>query len=442
MSHPSSVKALLVGLFLGLGTGCAVSSGDSTSPENRPPNIVLILADDLGHEVLNSYGGTSYRTPHLDRLAAEGMRFENAYATPLCTPTRARLMTGKYNFRNYERFGYLSPRERTFANHLQEAGYATVMAGKWQLGGDEATPHGFGFDEYLLWQLVERNNWTRYKDPVLTRSGVGTDTLRGRYGPEVLLKFVEGFIERHREEPFLVYYSMVLPHSPFAPPPGHPEFASHPVVGTNDTVYFPAVIEYVDGIVGRLMRRLEELDLRDNTLVLFVGDNGTDRGVVSRMGDRLIQGRKAHTTDAGTHVPLIVSWPGVVARGVVREELVDVGDLFPTILEAAGVRSAPEFPDAISLYPTLSEGARHPRRWIFRDYNPMWGRWEPRRYAQDVRYKLYASGEFYDFVLDPLEQNPLGGAQLAPGARRARSALQAVLARMEVEIARQESSAR
>ena len=402
---------------------------------SRPPNIVLILADDLGHEVLNSYGGTSYRTPHLDALAAGGMRFERAYATPLCTPTRVQLMTGKHNFRNYERFAYLNPRERTFANHLKEAGYATAIAGKWQLGGDARTPHGFGFDEYLLWQLDDRNTWSRFKDPILARSGAGTDTLRGRYGPDLLFEFVDGFIERNRNRPFLVYYPMLLTHDPFSPPPGHPDFDTHKVEGTNDPRYFPAMVEYMDQEVGRLMRRLEEHSVRENTLVLFIGDNGTDVNITSRKGDQIIKGDKGYTTDAGTHVPLIAHWPAGIQAGQVRPELVDVGDLFPTLLDAAGLTAeARRSTDAVSLYPTLRTGTPHPRTWIFRDYFPRWGKFPDRRYAQDRRYKLYESGEFYDYVQDPTERSPLSPGALTPEARGARATLQGVLDRMRAEI--------
>lgn len=442
----SGLVAAVLSVFLS-----ACSGMQQTARESRPPNVVLILADDLGHEVLNSYGGTSYETPNLDRLAAEGVRFERAYATPLCTTTRVRLMTGKYNFRNYEQFGYLDPRERTFANYLRNAGYATAVAGKWQLSGAEwprkvraeeaprvmQMPHGFGFDEYLLWQFLSPDVWGSRKDPIVVRNGAGTDTLRGQYGPDVFVEFIEDFIERHRDQPFLVYYPMALVHDPFQPTPGHPAYDELPVEGTNDTTYFAANVAYMDRMVGKLVRRLEELGLRENTLILFVGDNGTDRDVISRMGDRVIRGMKAYTTDAGTHVPLIASWRGVIEPGQVRGELVDIGDLFPTLLDVAGVSPAPEAKlDAISLYPTLRWGGTHPREWIFRDYQPRWGRWEARRYVQDARYKLYESGEFYDYLQDPLEKTPLRPDELSASTRRVKEALQAVLDHMRVEMAR------
>lgn len=406
--------------------------------QTRTPNIILILADDLGREVLSSYGGTSYETPNLDRLASQGIRFESAYATPLCTPTRVQLMTGKHNFRNYERFGYLNPKERTFANHLQEAGYATAVAGKWQLSGDENTPHRFGFDEYLLWQLKAPDSWTRYKDPVVTRNGSTTQKLTGHYGPHVFDEFVEDFIERHRDRPFMVYYPTPLVHGPFHPPPGHPDYERLPAQGTNDPKYFPAVVEEMDRMVGRLMAKLESLGLRESTLVLFVGDNGTDVNVTSRMGDRIVRGAKGRSIDAGSHVPLIASWPGTIRPGQTSDDLVDVGDLFPTLLDLAGVPATGRGPtDGISLAPTLRTGAEHTRTWLFRDYHPgkEGARSSAARWVQDTRYKLYSDGRLYDFVADPLEERALPAAALNESARNARGSLAAVMERMSAEIA-------
>jgi arylsulfatase A len=138
-----------------IGLGLISSSSKEPTPDQKPgnnkPNIILLMADDMGYECVGANGSLSYKTPNLDYLAENGMRFENCYSQPLSTPSRIQLMTGRYNHRNYERFSYLNPREITFANILRDAGYATVIAGKWQLAGGLDAPYHFGFNEYCLY---------------------------------------------------------------------------------------------------------------------------------------------------------------------------------------------------------------------------------------------------------------------------------------------------
>ena len=147
------------------------------------PNVILIMADDMGYECLGSNGSTSYATPKIDALGEEGIRFTHCISQPLCTPSRVKIMTGLYNYRNYEYFDYLNPSQRTFGNIMHEAGYATCIAGKWQLNGisykdevpnwnDSLRPHHFGFDEYCLWQLTKpRSEGERYAHPTIQQNG-------------------------------------------------------------------------------------------------------------------------------------------------------------------------------------------------------------------------------------------------------------------------------
>src|SRR5688572_20398382 len=158
----------------------AAQSAEST----RKPNIIVIMADDFGYECVGANGSTSYKTPVLDKLAASGMRFTNCNVQPLCTPTRVQLMTGIYNVRNYVRFGEMDPKCVTFANVLKQAGYATCIAGKWQLGRDAGLPKTFGFDESYLWQHTRRPE--RYKNPGLEINGVEKDWSNGEYGPDLV----------------------------------------------------------------------------------------------------------------------------------------------------------------------------------------------------------------------------------------------------------------
>lgn len=426
--------------WLLLVVGFVILAGCAPAEPERPPNIILIMADDLGYETLGVNGSTSYETPHLDALARGGMRFTHAYATPLCTPSRVQLMTGKYNFRNYIGFGLLDPAERTFAHLLRDAGYRTAVAGKWQLYGNArqrelfertgARPEEAGFDEYLLWQIDERG--LRFKNPYLYEQGQPPRTFEGDYGPDLFAAFIEDFMTRHREQPFFVYYPMVLTHDPFQPTPGHPEYADFdPASGVNDPAYFDANVAYMDQIVGRIVDTVDRLGLREQTLVLFVGDNGTDRDVVSQLGDRTIRGNKGYTDAAGTHVPMIANWPGTIAPGQVTDALIDFTDFLPTLLDAAGTTSPTDFlTDGLSFYPQLRGTADTTRAWVFCHYAPQWGSFPERRWVHDRAWKLYDDGAFYHIAEDPAEQTPVPDDALSSDARARKAAFQAVLAQM------------
>ncbi len=186
------------------------------------PNVILIMADDLGYETIGANGGTSYRTPNLDKLAATGARFTNCFVQPLCTPTRVQLMTGQYNVRNYVRFGYIDPKLTTFGQLLQQAGYATGITGKWQLGQERDLPQRLGFSESCLWQHTRRP--ARYANPGLEYGGVAKDFTNGEYGPDLVNDFAIDFISRHEAEDFFLYYPMMLTHSPYQPTPDSPDW--------------------------------------------------------------------------------------------------------------------------------------------------------------------------------------------------------------------------
>src|SRR5215510_3516689 len=185
--------------------------------EAARPNVILILADDLGYETIGANGGTSYKTPNLDKLAAGGVRFTHCYVQPLCTPTRMQLMTGKYNVRNYTTFGEMDPREVTFGNLFKAAGYATCMTGKWQLGRELDKPKKYGFDEYCLWQHLRRP--ARYPNPGLEINEVEKDFKNGEYGPDIVNDYAIDFVTRHKDKPFFLYYPMMLTHAPYMATP-------------------------------------------------------------------------------------------------------------------------------------------------------------------------------------------------------------------------------
>jgi len=424
------------------GTGAAglATAGLLTSCRrpSRSPNIVLIMADDLGWECLGAYGSTRYRTPVLDGLAASGARFNHCYAQPLCTPTRVQMLTGLYNFRNYTGFGVLRLGERTFGHMLQEAGYATCVAGKWQLwgandsrgfGGKGVYPDEAGFDEYCLWQIEQIG--PRYADPLIYRNRRTPDELPGEYGPDVVSGYLMDFMTRHRDRPFLAYYPMILPHNPFMPTPDSPEWASGDRTETNPR-FFTDMVGYVDTIVGRITTRLDELGIREQTLVMFLGDNGTNRNIVSSTTRGDVAGHKGFPDDGGTRVPLIANWPGVIPGGQVREDLVDTTDFLPTIAEVTGAPlSVGVVPDGRSFLPQLRGETGTPREWVFSHYDPDWGAFEKSRFARNQRWKLYDDGRLFDIAADVLEAHPLAAGEGGPEAETARALLQSVLDRLQ-----------
>ncbi len=394
-----------------------------------PPNIILIMADDLGYECLGSSGSATYETPRLDLLAEEGVRFRHAHSQPLCTPSRVQIMTGKYNVRNYKRFGLLSYGERTFGNMLQEAGYVTGIAGKWQLGEDRNSLAGFGFDEYFLWQLEKKED--RYLDSgEMIENGRVLPGGVGQYGPDRVSDFALGFVERHKNRPFFLYYPMILPHSPFMATPH-----SESVEGLSRAEAFQDMVEYMDFLVGRLVDKVESLGLRKSTMILFTGDNGTHQSIFSEMEDgRVIQGGKGTPLDRGTHVPLIASWPGSIRMGMTSDALVDFSDFFPTLAEVAQIDlRESETLDGFSFLPVLRDELPATRGWIYCWYDQLKvGQASPLyEFARDRTYKLYRDGRLYHLPSDPDEESPLNVDHLDEAARSAHAALTGVLAYYE-----------
>jgi arylsulfatase A len=402
---PSSAAILMSSLVAALSEGAVPSPGAAPAG----PNVILILLDDAGVETVGAYGG-DYRTPRIDALARDGVRFENAHATPLCTPSRVRLLTGRYSFRNYKAFGQLDPAEPTIARLLRQSGYRTAAAGKWQLAGSPldrvpgSTPSQAGFDEWRLWNTEpdEVAAGCRYWTPTLDTNG-RRQTFPGHFGPDLVNDFALDFIERHRDRPFFLYYAMILPHDPFVATPVHRE------TGSSER-YFAAMIEYLDYLTGTVLDRLETLGIADRTLVVLVADNGTHPLIVSRRHGVPIRGGKGTTLDTGTHVPLIMRWPARLQRGVVDAQMVDLTDLFATIVTAGGRAGDAARSDGRDLLPSLVTGASPGRQAVFMDFDADWWPLHPVRYAFTERWKLYDDGRFFDVVTDPAEQEPLDRA--------------------------------
>jgi arylsulfatase A len=350
---------------------------------SKPPNVVLILADDLGVECLSAYGGTSHQTPNIDRLAKEGMRFTRCFANPYCSPSRGQLLTGRYPFQNglkvvlhskNQENIYLHPSQPGFPRQLRQHGYATQIVGKWHVSLEHKhnTIREFGFDHYQTWGIFDEKGGktTRYWNPYLMRDGrIIADEIEDRYGPDVDLEVYLDFIRTRakNKQPFLAFYSTCLPHYPWEPTPDSKDktYRSPGPAHKGDPKYFPDMLAYLDKQIGSMLRTLDDLGIADDTIIMFLADNGTDSDLVNSWGDgKQIAGGKGTMTDRGTHVPLIVRWPGRIQAGGTCGDLVDLTDLLPTLCELTGA----SLPDAKihgrSFAPQLLGKPGNPREWI------------------------------------------------------------------------------
>ncbi|QDV66043.1 sulfatase-like hydrolase/transferase [Crateriforma conspicua] len=395
------------------------------------PNVILIMADDVSWECFGCYGGEDYETPNINRLAAQGIRFEHCYSTPICTPSRVKIMTGKYGFRNYTHFGYLHPDERTFGHMMQDAGYQTAIAGKWQLNGlynslpgnqDSTRPMNAGFHESLLWQVTRGkagDGGERFWDPPLEHNGnfITKAENAGKYGPDLLTDFVCDFVQRNRDKPFFVYYPMVLVHDPFVPTPDTvgDQAITHalnkaPKGAKARKANFVAMVQYMDKLIGRIADKVDSLGLGEETIILFTADNGTNTSIRSRWNGTEIQGGKAGMKDNGTHVPLVARWKGHTPKGSVLSDLVDFTDFYATLSDVAGRQMSADDPiDGRSFFPQLNGQPGNLREWVLCHYQCYWKK-NPGQYARTAQYKLYRDGRYYQIPVDLDESNDLGSA--------------------------------
>jgi arylsulfatase A len=379
------------------------------------PNVILIMADDIGYEALSINGANDIRTPVLDSLARNGINFKNAYSQPLCTPSRVKIMTGKPNYENYEYFTYLNPKEKTFGNLFQDNGYKTLVAGKWQLNGvqfklddytDLKRPYTFGFDSYMLWWLAERGS--RFANPVLVNNEKKIDTSIDDYGPEIVSDYIVDFINEHSNSPFFIYYPMMLVHDPFLPTPNSKDWENEQNrLNSNNPEYFSEMVSYMDSTVGKIINTLKNNNIDDNTIIIFLGDNGTDRKVFTKNNNVLVKGSKGLTNKYGTNVPLIISWSKLKKIKNEQTPLVDLIDFYSTFEDLLNVEKKTS--NGVSLLPLLLGENFDERKYITTYYNPMWGSLYKNRavYIQNKKYKLYKSGSFYNYQLDPEEMYPL-----------------------------------
>ena len=404
--------------FVGtIGAGVAALSAPRNLPAAavRKPNIVFLLSDDVGIDLIGCYGSDRFKTPHIDALAGSGIRFETAHSTPLCGPSRCQIHTGRYPFRtgglrnqSWNTAGGKGPKsseETSIAKVLKLAGYATCAAGKWRQIGE--TPGDWGYDEWLTDPTA--GGW--YWQKSYTKNGKLIEQDKEVYCPDVAHEFSMDFMRRHKQGPFFLYYPTHLVHAPILRTPD----------STPDSKdLYADNIAYLDKSVGKVVAEIDRLGIRQNTVIVFAGDNGTARESGNIRG-RQIHGAKGSMWEGGTRVPLIANWKGATPQGNVLQDMVDFSDFYATFAELAEAKPPQGATiDGRSFAPQLRGEKGTPREWIYVQLGSNW-------YVKDRGWKLNQAGELYDMRQAPFEEKPVPAESAPADAAAARKRLQAVL---------------
>lgn len=387
--------------------------------DTKKPNIILILADDLGYAEIGCNGADKYKTPNIDKLASDGLRFTHAYANPLSGPSRAVLMTGRYNFRtgatNQDACTEIfSPNERMLPAYLKPAGYVSTSIGKW--GQLPLDPSNFGFDEYLrffgsgvYWSSPEKIQKYRF-------NGADLVLKNNEYMPDLMHNQLVSFITKNQNKPFFAYYPISYVHGEILPTPD-----SKP----NSDNYVDNIL-YMDKLVGELRTELDRLKLSDNTIVIFFSDNGTagPRADAATIGGRRLVGQKGKMEEGGSLEPLIVYWPGVTPKGKVCNDLISSTDFLQTFAEIAGVKLPTDvILDGQSFNAQLHGQKGTPRTSLFVQLaNNYW--------VRSTGWKLNQAGQLFDMSKAPFEEISVPADTKNPEAIAARKSLQAELDRL------------
>ncbi len=390
---------LLTNIFAAVTAPRAAESAET----KRHPNVVIILTDDQGWGDLSLNGNTNIATPRIDSLARDGAVFDRFYVCPVCAPTRAEFLTGRYHSRGgvhgvstgAER---LNADEHTIAETFRAAGYATGAFGKWHNGTQYPYhPNGRGFDEYLGFTS---GHWGQYFDPVLDHNG--QRIRREGYIIDILTDAAVKFIEKNQEQPFFCYVPYNTPHSPFQVPDRfYDKFRNHPLEKRHrdpnkeeldKTRAALAMCENIDWNVGRILLTLDRLGLARDTIVVYFTDNGPN----SWRFNGGMKGRKGSTDEGGVRVPCLVRWPAGIQAGTRINAIAGAIDLLPTLADLAGIETGNEKPlDGRSLRPLLcGESSKWPDRTIFSHHNG-------RISARTQQYRLDNNGKLFDMVADP-----------------------------------------
>lgn len=378
------------------------------------PNIIFILSDDVGIADISCYGGDHFATPNIDALAKTGTRFEYCYATPLCGPSRCQALTGRYPFRtglnSNQSADAVSPeREIMLPTVMKQAGYTTACVGKW--GQICLGPREWGFDEYLSFQ-GSGHYWASQGGGRYVADGKEKTLGEQEYLPDVMHRYLVDFIERHRDGRFYVHYAMSHIHGPILRTPD----------SKGEEHLYADNVAYMDKLVGELMAELDRLKLREKTLVIFAGDNGTARFGIEQASirGRRVFGQKGQLNEGGCRVPLIANWRGTTPAGV-NHDLTDFSDFFATFAELGGAALPKDrVIDGQSFAPQLKGATGTPRQWAYAELGGG-------SFAREACYKLTSSGELFDLRDAPFDEIAVPPEKMDAAASGARTRLEKVL---------------
>ncbi len=407
--------------------GILAGAGQILAKDNLPgnasdkkPNIIFILADDLGFAEIGCYGSDKYKTPNIDKLASQGIRFTHGYSTPLCGPSRAVLLTGRYAFRtgatNQDACSEVFTKaEKAIPYYLKPAGYVSTCIGKWgQLPND---PSDFSFDQYLRF-FGSGIYWTDPRKKTNYRvDGIDLELKENEYMPDLMHKKMVEFLTKNKNNPFFAYYSLSHVHG---------EIMKTPDSKSTTTDFYDDNIRYMDKLVGQLRTELDRLKLSDNTILIFFSDNGTTGGHAdaATIDGRRLSGQKGSMLEGGSLEPLIVYWPGVTPKGKVCSDLISSTDFIPTFAEIAGTTLPKDvILDGQSFNAQLHGEKGNPRTSLFVQLaNNYW--------VRNTGWKLNQSGELFDMSKAPFEEIAVAADTKDTKAIAARATLQAELDRL------------
>jgi arylsulfatase A len=411
------------------------------------PNILFILADDLGFAELGCNGSDRYKTPNIDALARSGVRFTRFYTAPLCGPSRALILTGRYAFRT----GAVSQdacktilrtgekAEKMIPVVLRQAGYATAMIGKWGQLSPSGDPAEWGFDHDFHFK-GSGMYWNTSRAKAMTEDGKvrgdpDTYVLDGKtikvkddeYIPDLLHKDATAWLEAHKSGPFFLYYSMSHVHGEILPTPDSAPNPAGETAEARRRRHYDDNVAYMDKLVGKLLGELDRLKLRENTLIVFMGDNGTAKANApeATIGGKRLEGEKGSMKEGGALVPFFAAWPGVTPAGKVNANVADASDLLPTFAEVAGAPlPTGRVIDGRSLVAQFKGEAHSPRTWAYCQLSNSY-------YVREAGWKLDQAGTLYDMKDAPFKEVAVAPDTKDAAALAARERLAAALAGLD-----------